>query len=249
MTALVALTRPRRLPRWVWLAAAVFAAQVVLIWRLSAPATPQPPPPAPWQTRFLDADETAAQEWLAALSPTVFLLPGVHDFSGPAWLRPQAAGYPEESLAAAPRPLPAAQAWAVAAPPTFPVSVATGLAAGGLPPPAPSRRPAPPLPLAGPRWRLISAPPGVELPAADTPTAPGPGPLPRVRLRVVHDAAGFPATPPVLLESSGDPEADAAALAAARRLRFKLAVPAGRPGDPAGVAEVELDWGPGGAAP
>ncbi|HMO64544.1 MAG TPA: TonB family protein, partial [Verrucomicrobiota bacterium] len=103
--------------------------------------------------------------------------------------------------------------------------------------------------LAGPRWRLDSAPPGVELLAAEVPAVEA-GPLPAVMLRVAFDAAGFPGTPPVLLASSGDPAADAAALAAARRLRFKIpAAAGGRPGDPAGVAEVALDWGAGGTAP
>lgn len=249
MTAALTPARPRRLPRWAWLAAAVFAAQVALIWQLSAPATPRPPPPEPWRTRFLDAGEPASRDWLSTLSPAAFLLPDVRDFSGPAWLRPPAAEYPAEPLAAAPRPLPAAQGWAVAAPPDFPASLASGMPAGGLPPPAPALRTAPPVPLAGPRWRLVGAPAGVALLAAEVPEAPSTAPLPGVRLRLVLDGAGFPATPPVLLESSGEPAADAAALAAARRLRFRSPAAGGRPGDPMGVAEVVLEWGAGGPGP
>ncbi|MFN0067444.1 MAG: hypothetical protein ACKVYV_07375 [Limisphaerales bacterium] len=240
----------RRVPRWAWGAAVIFVAQVAVIWWLGGRGTPRPPPPDPWRGRFLAHDAVAVPGWLDGLSPTVFLLPGPDDFSGVAWLRPVPAPYPAEAFAAEPRPLPAAQAWAAAVPPDFPSSPAASPAVRWTPP-ALATPVAPPVPLAGACWRLVSAPSGVRLLAAAPPATPGTnaGPAGPVTLRVAFDAAGHVSTPPAVAASSGLPAADAAALAAARALRFAVPAAEGRPGDTAGWAEVELNWGAGGAAP
>lgn len=242
---------PRRVPRWVWGAAAVFLGQVAVIWWLAAPGTPVPPPPDPWRGQVLASHDAAAAAWLDVLSPTAFLLAGAQDFSGPAWLRPAPAPYPAESFAAEPRPLPLPQAWSAAAPPDFPASLAAAPVLRWTPPTAATRA-APPLALAhAPRWRLLEAPAGVRLLEAPPPAA-GPtnteasGP---VIVRVGFDAAGHVTTPPAVLVSGGAPAADTAAVQGARAFRFAVPAAAGRPGDTLGWAVAELDWGAGGAAP
>lgn len=241
---------PRRLPRWVWGAAAVFLGQVAAIWWLSAPGTPVPPPPDPWRGQFLTPHDAAAAAWLEVLSPTAFLLAGSQDFSGPAWLRPVSAPYPAESFAAEPRPLPLPQAWSATASSDFPASLAAAPALRWTPPTAAARA-APPLALArASHWRLVEAPPGVRfltapLPAAALTNAEVTGP---VTVRVAFDAAGHVTTPPAVLASSGSPAADAMAVQTAHEFRFAGPPAAGRPGDTAGWAVAELNWG-GGTAP
>ncbi|MCK6501626.1 MAG: hypothetical protein L6Q38_19265 [Nitrospira sp.] len=235
--------------RWIQGAAFIAIAQAVTIWLLSprdVPVSPQ----APRSRQVFQDSLSGTGDWETfkrLLTPS--LMPSWKDFSGSAWLARVAAEVTFEPLSVENRPLPPVVlalmpmewpsrddrlhelAWQWTMPPFQP----------GIPKPAPL-----PLPTRG-SVRVVEGLEGWAVSAGVTVPPPPPGPAPRtMTLRIVLDAQGRVAVPPVIWIESGVPEADAIALRWAANLRF---VPEGPPGTaaPAGVDEwrsglLVIDW-------
>ena len=231
--------------RWVVMAAGFTLAQFVGFWLLSPePAVPQPPRlRRPFLVAPAEAPDGAegterGADLALLLTPGLFLIPLSQGFSGSGWLASGNREVTLDAFAAADRALPFA-----------PVPIDAGAAGSWRRDPGrgdrgitgaaedmiPSATPVPLSPrvqlavLAGaPGWELVE-PPATARPPTVAPVA-------RAVLRVMITAAGEVASPPTLWESSGDPAADAAALALASQVGFR------RPGDVAPDGPGELAW-------
>ena len=89
--------------RWVAMILLILAGQVGCVFWLASRKPNNPLPPAPGPMLYLAADQTSDLPGVS--DPTLFVLPNVHGFSGPAWLQFPAGDYALEPWTEPPRPL------------------------------------------------------------------------------------------------------------------------------------------------
>ena len=89
--------------RWVTMILLILAGQVGCVFWLAARKPNIPAPLAPGSTLYLPAEQTSDLPGVS--DPTLFVLPNVHGFSGPAWLQFPAGDYALEPWTEPPRPL------------------------------------------------------------------------------------------------------------------------------------------------
>ena len=215
---------PRTWPRgrWIFVVFLVCVIQVGFIFWLGQRQWPAPIPAGP--SPALKVASGGSQEWLALDDPTLFALPNVRGFSGPAWIEVPPRPAPNFDWTEAPRlmPLPVEQLGSVFAgfmatnQPDFPAAAFRAVPGPTLPPPMPLEGfPTQSIvrvegelagralltPLVAPSWQHV------ELLA---PTI----------VQLMIDARGWPQSL-ALLSSSGRADADQFALQQARTARFE----------------------------
>lgn len=222
MTSAEAYPRPWPRGRWVVAVLLLCLIQLGFIFWLGQRQWPAPVPAGP--SPSITVVNPGSLEWLALEDPTLFALPNVRGFSGPAWIEVAPRPAPVFDWTEAPRlmPLPVEQLGSLFA--GFMATNQNGtspaifrdLPAPTLPPPAP--------PVAFPTQSVVRVEGGVPGRALLTPMAAPSWQhvdlLSPTVLQLVVDSRGWPVST-TLLSSSGRPDVDLFALQQARTARFE----------------------------
>lgn len=213
--------------RWGVIIGGVFCAQVGLILWLSD-RRPSPPPPLR-NVPHMQVAGQVSQEWVELTDPTLFALPHVHGFSGPAWLEFPHVGLPRTEWTEAVDAVPLATRSADLSLSTYMrTNLFPSAELSAKPVPAMTMPPQPPL-LELPTQSTLRLTGGLAARQLLTPLRLPPQP-PRTNngeldiltnsvVQVLVDAEGKPISI-ALLGSSGSPEADHFALEQSRAARF-----------------------------
>jgi hypothetical protein len=222
MTSVEPYPRPWPRGRWIVAVFLLCVIQLACIFWLGQRQWPAPVPAGP--SPSLTVVNRASLEWLALEDPTLFALPNVRGFSGPAWIEvpPRPAAVFDWTEAPRFMPLPVEQLGNLFA--GFMATNQNGvtparfreLPAPTLPPPA--------APLASPTQSVVRVEGGVPgrelLTQLTAPSWQHVDLLSPTVLQLVVDSRGWPVST-TLLSSSGRPDVDQFALQQARTARFE----------------------------